>query len=227
MAQNFVFTNRCLLSAAVEELGGTQLVFGQVLSDDSFRMHLSFAVPSRSDPGVMQTIQALGDISVTEHEAVESACAVALRTMWQDYAYIPLDFSLLRFWCCIERYSRLLEKLQQSRSIWDDISKKAFAAFDSIQSAAPLALRTVADLRNVSADGAIVSAALSSMAFLQMMHVRGGMVHDQVMVQYHGLINHEDIGQILPAAGFTLPSNSVRFQLSLVSSPPYIVLHLI
>jgi hypothetical protein len=190
-------------------------------------MHLSFVVPSRADPGVMQTILALGEISVTEHDAEESTCVVDLRTMWQDYAYIALDFGLLRVWCCKERYSGLLDKLQQSRSIWDDISNQAFEAFDSIQSATPFALRTVADLRNVSADGAIVSVALSSMAFLQMMHVRGEIVHDQVMLQYEGLINHEDIGQLLLVTEFTLPSNSVRFQHSLFSSQPYIVLHLI
>jgi hypothetical protein len=209
MAQHIIFTSRSILSASVEEIRGTELVFANVSSDEKFRKRVSFAVPSREHPFVMLNIVAVGDISVTEHDAEESACVVALRIMWQEYGYIALDYSLLRVWCCQERHSVLLEKLHQSSSIWDDISVQAFQAFDSIQSGAPFALRTVAELRTTSADAGTMSAAISCMAFLQMMHVKGGMVRDQVMAQYHGLNNHEDLVDLLRSAGFILPNNSV------------------
>jgi hypothetical protein len=210
MAQHIIFTSRSILSASVEEIRGTELVFANVSSDEKFRKHVSFAIPSREHPFVMLNIVAVGDISVTEHDAEESACVVALRIMWQEYRYIALDYSLLRVWCCQERHSVLLEKLHQSSCIWDDISVQAFQAFDSIQSAAPFALRTIAELRTMSADAGTISAVVSCMAFLQMMHVKGRMVRDQVMAQYHGLNNHEDLADLLRSAGFILPNNSVR-----------------
>jgi hypothetical protein len=117
MGSAITFSCRSILAAALAEIGGSEPVLVTVSANDSFRMHISLDVPSSVDVGLMHNIAVTGNAVVTEDAAAESAYVCAMRVMWQDYSYSVVDYSFFRMWGCKERYSGLLEKLHESKSV--------------------------------------------------------------------------------------------------------------
>jgi hypothetical protein len=206
-----VFTARSILAISVAEIGGTEHVLVNVLSNGSFRVRVSFVVPSLVDGDLMEEVVVVGEIGTSQYLGEESACVTALRVLWQERGYSVLDYSLFCVWSCKERYYGLLEKMQQSKSIFEDISGGCFDVIDSILSAFVLFLQSARDLRQAGADPAISQAATSCVPFLQMMYVRGGTVRDSVMGSFEAMDNHENFDDVLASAGFVVPANDVCF----------------